>query len=393
MQVLFCHDGPLRVDDKGNYYGIAHNDELFQRYKIIANDIAVAIRTKQIKRDEKTEKLSKIRNSPFKVYDVPNISSTKGFVDRNIAKKIIEEAVIESDYVVARLPSMIGNIAIDFAKKNNKPYLTEVVACPWDAYWNHSTLGKVVAPFMYLATKRCVKNSNYVIYVTNEFLQRRYPTKGKSVNCSNVALTEFNETILNNRLKKIKATNKYGKNIIGTTAAVNVKYKGQQFIIKALGQLKKQGHTNYEYQLVGDGDQSFLKSIAEKYNVTDQVKFLGPMLHKDVFDWLETIDLYTQPSRQEGLPRALIEAMSRGLPSFGANTAGIPELLENEYIFNNNYKNTTEIINILKGFSLCDMKEQAEKNYIESKKYDKKIIDKKRNEFFFKFKESNKSSP
>lgn len=390
MKVLFCHDGPLRVDDNNDYYGIAHNDEMFQRYKTIAKDIVVAIRTNKIKKNERTIKLSKINITPFTVYNIPNISSAKGLLKRKTTKIKIKEAVLQSDYIVARLPSIIGNIAIDYAEKYNKPYLTEVVACPWDAFWNHSTQGKMVAPFMYLATKSRVKNSNYVIYVTNEFLQKRYPTKGKNVNCSNVELTEFSESILEKRIKKIEATNKYNKLIIGTTAAVNVKYKGQQYIIKALGQLKKQGFRNYEYQLVGDGNQSYLKSIAEKYNVTDQVKFLGPMLHKDVFDWLETIDLYTQPSRQEGLPRALIEAMSRGLPSFGANTAGIPELLENEYIFNNNYKNTTEIINILKSFSLCDMKEQAKKNYIESKKYDKKIIDKKRTEFFLNFKESNK---
>lgn len=45
------------------------------------------------------------------------------------------------------------------------------------------------------------------------------------------------------------------------------------------------------------------------------------------------MDIYVQPSRQEGLPRAMIEAMSRGLPCIGAATGGIPELISAERIF------------------------------------------------------------
>ena len=240
------------------------------------------------------------------------------------------------------MPSTIGFLAIDYAKKYKKPYLVEVVACPWDAFWNHSFKGKLFAPYMYYSTKRRVRNAKYVVYVTNEFLQKGYPTNGQNTNCSNVALMEFDNNVLGKRLDKIKSMQEASKIIIGTTAAVNVRHKGQQYVIKALGKLKKQGIANYEYQLIGGGNQSYLKTIAEKYDVLEQVKFLGPVPHNEVFDWLDTIDIYVQPSRQEGLPRALIEAMSRGLPAFGANTAGIPELIEDEFIFSNTRNNITK---------------------------------------------------
>src|SRR5690625_3111516 len=392
MQVLFCHDGPIRVDPNENYYGIAHNDEMFKRYYSIADKIAVVIRLDKIQSGESTRNLSQITVSPFEVFETPNISSAKGILfERSKAKGIIRKAVLKSDYIVARLPSMSGFIAIDYANKYDKPYLTEVVACPWDAHWNHSFKGKLVAPFMYLATKKRVKNSNYVVYVTNDFLQKRYPTKGKSVNCSNVALTEFDETLLKKRLDKINKINKDNKIIIGTTAAVDVRYKGQQYVIEALGKLKRQGITKYEYQLVGDGNQSYLRSVADKNSVVDQVKFLGPMRHNEVFDWLETIDLYAQPSRQEGLPRALIESMSRGVPAFGANTAGIPELLENEFIFSNTKDNIDEICEILKSYNKRNMKIQAKQNYKESKKYEKKQIEDRRRTFFYEYKEKRNS--
>src|SRR5690625_4766530 len=310
MQVLFCHDGPLRKDQEGNYYGIAHNDQMFKRYFSLANKIATVMRIGSISSNEDKTNLSKIEISPFKVYELPNLNTPKNIIiSRAEAKKIMKNAVLESDYIVARVPSMSGFLAIDYAKKYNKPYITEIVTCPWDAYWNHSFKGKLVAPFMFLATRTRVKESSHVIYVTNEFLQSRYPTNGESVSCSNVILTEIDERVLKRRLKKIENMDRSSKIIIGTTAAVNVRFKGQQYVIKALGELKKKGYTNFEYQLVGPGDQSYLKSVAKRYGVMEQVKFLGVIPHKKVFNWLDTIDIYVQPSKQEGLPRALIEAM------------------------------------------------------------------------------------
>src|SRR5690606_13083700 len=138
--------------------------------------------------------------------------------------------------------------------------------------------------------------SPYSKDVPNNFLQSRYPTKGLVENCSNVALQNFTEETLPKRIEKISTMKEQNKSIIGTTAALNVRYKGQQYVIKALGQLKKQGIYCYEYQLVGNGDKSYLQKMARKYNVEDQVKFIGPLHHNQVFDWLDKIDIYCQPS-------------------------------------------------------------------------------------------------
>ena len=181
-----------------------------------------------------------------------------------------------------------------------KPYLVEVVGCPWDSLWNYGIKGKIIAPSLTFSMKKQVKNAEYVIYVTKHFLQERYPTKGKSTNCSNVEIVNVHENVLNKRIDHI--ANKDGDIIIGTAAAVNVPYKGQQYIIRALGKLKKKGITNYRYQLAGGGDRSRLESIIRECNVEDQVEFIGVLTHEQIFEWLDSIDIYAQPSRQEGLP-------------------------------------------------------------------------------------------
>jgi len=388
MKLLYAHDHKF-YKYKDDYYSNGNfSKKVLLRYTNVFEEVKFISRQIIVKDKPKKMTLATTENVEF--IKIPDFSSLKSYYKKKEAKKIIQNEVMNSDCVIARLPSSIGSIALVYAKKYNIPYLVEVVGCPWDGLWNHSLKGKIIAPCMYFKTKKLVEDAKYVVYVTNEFLQKRYPTKGKYVNCSNVALKEFDDNVLVNRLNKIKNMQKNSKIVLGTAAAVDVRYKGQQYVIKALGKLKKQGITNYEYQLVGGGDQTYLKSVAEKCDVIEQVKFLGIMSHDKVFEWLDTIDIYVQPSNTEGLPRALIEAMSRGLPAFGSNVGGIPELLESQFIFSNRRKKVDEICNILLSFIKDTMKEQARRNYEEAKKYDKEIIEERRRKFFEKFIEENK---
>lgn len=377
MKLLFVHDHKFKKIGNDLYSSGGLADEALERYTSTFGDMNIIARV--IAEETALDKYSKIKNKQVNIKN-----------GLTLTNKEFKNEVKNSDVVISRMPSFYGLKAIKYAKKFNKPYLVEMVGCPWDALWNHSIKGKVIAPYMTLKTKIEAKNAAYVLYVTNEFLQKRYPTNGKTVNCSNVALTEFNDDMLENRLKKIQRSEKIVT--IGTTAAVDVRYKGQQYIIEAIGKLKKRGITNFRYEIVGGGSQDYLKSIVEKNNVLDEVSFLGSMPHDKVFGWLETIDIYAQPSKQEGLPRALIEAMSRAVPSLGAKTAGIPELLDAKYIFSNTSNNITEICSALVNFSKEDMEIQAKRNYNESKKYDKEIIDTRRKIFFEEFKNHSKTT-
>ena len=46
-----------------------------------------------------------------------------------------------------------------------------------------------------------------------------------------------------------------------------------------------------------------------------------------VTEQLDAADVFVLPSRQEGLPRAMIEAMARSLPCVGSDVGGISELI------------------------------------------------------------------
>ena len=89
--------------------------------------------------------------------------------------------------MIARIPSDYSCMAIDFAEKHDKRCVVEVVGCAWDALWNHSLKGKILAPFYYLNSRMHARKSRALIYVST-FSYKRYPTGGDSIGCSDVVL-------------------------------------------------------------------------------------------------------------------------------------------------------------------------------------------------------------
>lgn len=378
MRCLFCYDGPLEVDSSGKYYGTVINDRVFARYRGIADHIDVAIR---IQYNKCPNVKSLIRSEVVSIHKIDNMSSLAGQFNLK-AKLVLKNLVHNADFLIIRLPSFIGNICEKFARQQNKPYIIEMVGCPWDSLWNFSFKGKLLAPYMYFKTRKELKRSRFSIYVTNNFLQHRYPTDGKSVSCSNVEIDDY--SILNkNKIIRYEKFSKSELLILGTCAAVNVPYKGQDCVIRAIPELLKCGY-DVRYELVGGGSTTRLKELAKDLGVEDRVIFKGLLAHEEVFKWLQNVDIYIQPSKQEGLPRALIEAMNSTCFCLGARTGGIPELLPSRFIFSNKKNNYIEIAKLIEE-NISDYAHEAERNFTESKQYEKSLIQTRRDQFLQTF--------
>ena len=84
--------------------------------------------------------------------------------------------------------------------------------------------------------------------------------------------------------------------------------------------------------VVGDGRyRPYLEARCKKRGIEDRTHFLGQLpAGEPVYAQLDRADLFVLASRVDGLPRALLEAMARGLPCIGTNVGGIPELLPPE---------------------------------------------------------------
>lgn len=379
MKLVFAHDHKLRLIN-GKYYTVGGlRDSITDRYMEYFDSLTIFCRA--IEKQPYDTQLFELKNPKIKVKPVSNGS----LILSKRALNMMEEEIKTADALIVKLHSKIAEHAIRYARKYKIPYLIEVVGCPWDAYWNHSIKGKIVAPMMTLSTKREVRRAPYAVYVTKEFLEKRYPCDGKWIDCSDVELQSVDKTVLSRRLEKIQGMG--DQLTLGTLAQVDVRYKGQEYVIQAIAELKKRGRI-VKYRLAGSGSNQYLLDIAKKYGVDNQVEFCGVLSHDQVFDWLDDIDFYIQPSKQEGLPRSMVEAISRACPAAGSNVGGIGELIDTKYLFKKG--NVKAIANILMSINKESMSEQAVENFQTAQNYKCNYLDKKRKEFYGRFAEECK---
>lgn len=358
------------------YYNYMFNQSVVESLKSIDNDLYIC---SEFIEEIDSDKLNLSGHSKelYKAVPIIKINSiSKIFKAFKSNKQVLTEAILKADHIIIRVPSSIANTAFKICKKYKKPFLTEIVGCPWDTLRHHSFKGKLMAPYMYFSTSHIIKNSKYCKYVTKEFLQKRYPTKGKNINCSDVNLPETEESVLNNRIRKIN--NIKNKIILGTIGSVDVKYKGQEYVLKAISKLNSEGY-DFQYHLVGGGNTAYLRSVAEKYNISDKIIFKGSLSNDKVLEWLDEIDIYIHPSLTEGLSRAIIEALSRACPVTGSVYGGTPELINKKYIFKS--KNVNQIYDILKNFNIEVMREEAERSFNLAKEYSPETLKKRKNDF------------
>lgn len=85
---------------------------------------------------------------------------------------------------------------------------------------------------------------------------------------------------------------------------------------------------NLRLDLIGDGELRLeIEGLAEALGIKEKVSFLGAQ--SNVYPYLHDADLFLLPSRYEGMPMTLIEAMGTGLPIVATAVGGVPDMLKN----------------------------------------------------------------
>lgn len=330
-RVVFAYDGGFaRAADGKVYSQGGFPAENWGRYLEFADELIVTARMHD------TASASGVLSSRDRVafVRVPSISSpTHVLINRPLAREILEREIGLADHLIVRLPSEIGLLAIRIARRLGKKFSTELVGDPLTALAYHKKLyARLYAPLLSLRVRRAIARSRACIYVTRRTLQALYPCAGLSASASNVNITLAPWPDVQEVLRK-KLNNP--RKSFGLIGSMVTDYKGVDIAIRALSLLIGKGH-DCELHILGSGDHAHLEDLACSLGVAEKVYFDGTRNSSaEVLEWLDQRTFYLQPSRSEGLPRSLIEAMSRGLPAAGSDRGGIPELLPESFIFAN----------------------------------------------------------
>ena len=246
---------------------------------------------------------------------------------RQAVAAAIKLALKGENAVVLRAPGQLANVAAQSLIRGGHPYGAEIVGDPYDALApgvGHGGLRPLFRWQQTRALKRLCRNAASVAYVTESVLQYRYPpapdaftTHYSSVELPDEAfVSEPREPDAGRQVRLI------------TVGSMEHLYKGQDVLLRALAICRRAG-LDFTLTLVGEGSKrNRLEDLADSLRLREAVRFAGQLPSgAAVRQELDQADIFVLPSRQEGVPRAMIEAMARGLPCLGSSAGGIPELL------------------------------------------------------------------
>jgi glycosyltransferase involved in cell wall biosynthesis len=175
--------------------------------------------------------------------------------------------------------------------------------------------------------RRQCREASAVAYVTEKSLQRRYPPGSCAISATYSSI-DLRDDAFVAEPPPVRTGEPWTVVSVGSLEQL---YKGTDLLIDAVAKLTAAG---MDVRLVHVGDGRHRVELAERareLDVGDRIRFMGSLpAGAEVRAVLDRADVFALPSRTEGLPRALIEAMARGLPAVGSTAGGIPELLPAE---------------------------------------------------------------
>jgi glycosyltransferase involved in cell wall biosynthesis len=346
MRVAVVTESRFQRTPDGAIWSEIPSYTFWKRYLDVFDSVLVVARVQEI--EEATPRLRQADGPGITYASIPYYHGPLQFVKN--ARKIqdaLRHALAPDDAVIMRIGSMLANCLEPVLEQKGRPYGVEVVGDPYDVY-APGTIRHPLRPFLrqYFsqAQRRQCARAIGAAYVTEGTLQKRYPCGALQISVSDVELPSasvyVHDGILTThyssldiprkafaRQRAIKDLN--GKQIrLIHVASLEQLYKGTDVLLDAIKKCVREG-LDLHLTILGSGRlQKVLEQRARRLGITDRIDFKGTVPAGDpVYEELDKADIFVLPSRTEGLPRAMIEAMARGLPCIGSTAGGMPELL------------------------------------------------------------------
>lgn len=124
--------------------------------------------------------------------------------------------------------------------------------------------------------------------------------------------------------------------VVLLTSGEMIPRKNQEVLFRMLAKMKDEAE-NLHLLLCGHGElNEYLHGLADELGIVDRISFLG--YREDMAEIFQASDIFLFPSFQEGLPRAMLEAMASGLPVICSEIRGNTDLMGDSWILSANRK-------------------------------------------------------
>ncbi len=321
----FCRTPDGRVWTQG-----PNDSDFFKRYLQIFDEVNVISRVSDV--GSLNGEWRRVDDKRISVFGTPMYVGPLQYLKvRKQVNKALFNAIAEDDAVILRSPDIQCVTVARNMRRKERPFGLEVIGDPYGSFAPGAITHPLRPIFRHLNTyqlKSLCQQAVAVTYVTESALQERYPP------AVNAFATHYSSIRMGDDAYEDVPIRNYSKGFplklvfVGGFSQI---YKGAHILIEAL-QICLEAGLDLSLTMIGGGKHEVdIKTLANDIGIADKVQFLGSLPGPvAVRSHLDKADIFVLPSFQEGLPRALIEAMARGLPSIATAVGGIPELLPEE---------------------------------------------------------------
>ncbi len=323
MRILVATDHKYFSAGNGVFDTYCFDRSFFDDYRAVFEEVIVAARVIE---GELPEHARRSDGDGVEFLPLPNAGGIQLTLRSGaIFGPLLEPAIRAADAVCVRVPSHTGLHACRIARRIGRPVMFEMIGDPEAALQagQHGLLaslaGKWSAMNMRTIPPACVVGS----YVSREHLQRKYPAGPRTVTDSISSIR-----LPRSWLQPARTYEAPCRPLELVLVASLVPVKCHDVLLRGVAEATRLG-ADLRLRLAGDGAlRGSLEALAADLGIADRVEFLGHLSDREeLLRLLDSSHLFVMTSATEGMPRAMSEAMSRGLPALGSDVGGIAELL------------------------------------------------------------------
>lgn len=324
---------------------VTYDHAFWQRYLAVFDSVRIVARAKLD--PQLDDRYKPVTGPGVEFWPVPfYIGPGQFLLRRRAVRNSLTDALGEKDALLCRVGSLLADELLPMLWDTGRTYGLEVVGDPYEAMGPGAIRHPLRPLFRAWAThsmKQQCSRAVAVAYVTREKLQRRYPCPAHSVGISDVTNLQFKASpkVFTTNYSSIACEN---ADFVDHARQFQVRERPRILFVGSFAQMYKGPHILIDavkcivptldptVVVIGDGKhRREMEAMTARSGLSNQIRFLGELpAGKAIRDQMDLATLFVMPSLTEGLPRAMIEAMSRALPCIGTTVGGIPELLDAE---------------------------------------------------------------
>ena len=241
-------------------------------------------------------------------------------------RKMIKEILRSEEFDLIILNTSLAAFHIRLAAGKRRPRIINIVHGYLFSLGSKGLKAKIKARLLLLAEQILRRKTDGIITMNNEDL--KIATKYRlsleeTENCKGMGVPKKEFSCSREQIREeLDSSDSFAMLFVGELSG----RKNQELLIRAVPEIKSR-IPNAKLWLVGDGELSeYLGELSARLGVENSVKLIGR--RRNPQDYMRAADLYVSPSKIEGLPFNVAEAMSVGCTCVLSDIKGHRDMAE-----------------------------------------------------------------